>query len=126
MRWRAKLRRWPQASSPLSRQKGQHLTLRDVQLDAAANKARVERVVVAVDAHVWVGRHARQQATVELGQPLGQRADHGQLLAQPVDRAAAQRAVEAQVGALAQPALELLLIVELAHEGVARLELVSR
>jgi len=35
---------------------GEHLPLRDPELDAVADQARVERVVAAVDAHVGVGR----------------------------------------------------------------------
>jgi hypothetical protein len=99
-----------------------HLALPDPDLDAAANQARVERVVVAVDAHVRIGRHARHQAPVDVGQPLGQRPQQRQLLRQPIDRAAAEGAVEAQVGALVEPAVELLLVVELVREAAAGLE----
>src|SRR5439155_23477420 len=45
-----------------------------------------------------------------------------QLLGQPVERPAAERAVEAQVGALVEPAVELLLEVELVGERAAGLE----
>src|SRR6266536_2853735 len=101
---------------------GEDLPLRDAQLDAAADQARIERVVVAVDAHVRIGRHARDQATVDVGPPLRQRPHQRQLLGQPVDRAAAERAMEANVGALAEPTVELLLEVELVGERAARLE----
>src|SRR5438046_10714976 len=47
---------------------------------------------------------------------------HHQLLDEPVGRAAAQRAVEAHVGPLGEPAVELLLVVELTDERAAGLE----
>src|SRR5262249_18364246 len=45
-----------------------------------------------------------------------------QLLSQPIERAAAQRAVKANVGALDEPAVEPLLEVERAHERAPRPE----
>src|SRR5262249_61120249 len=42
---------------------------RDAQRDAAADQARVERVVVAVDAQVRVGRDSRQEAAGDGGAP---------------------------------------------------------
>src|SRR5207253_7457095 len=44
------------------------------------------------------------------------------LLGEAIERAAAERAVEADVGALTEPAVELLLEVERAEEAPARLE----
>ena len=106
----------------MSKTDGEHLSLGDTQLDTAADQARVERVVAAVDTDVRVGRHARDPASVDVGQPLRQRPHHLQLLRQSINRAAAQRAVEAQVGTLAEPAVELVLEVELVRERTARLE----
>src|SRR5262249_42714104 len=96
--------------------------LRDAQLDAAADQARVERVVVAVDAQVRVGRDPCHEAAGDVGQPLRQRPHQRQLLTEPIGRAAAPRAVKANVGALDEPAVELLLEVELAHERAPWLE----
>jgi hypothetical protein len=101
---------------------GEDLTLGDAQLDPAADQARVERVVVAIDADVRVGCDPGHQTAVDVGHALGQRPHHLKLLGQPVDRPAAERAVEAHVGALFEPAVELLLVVELVGETPARLE----
>src|SRR5262245_4526099 len=98
------------------------LALGDTQLDAAADQSWVERVVVAVDAHVRVGRDPGNEAAVDVGHALRQRPHHLKLLRQPIRRSATQRSVEAEVGALVEPTVELLLVVELACERAAGLE----
>jgi hypothetical protein len=79
---------------------GEDLPLRDAQLDAASDQARVERIVVAVDAYVRVGCDPGDKAAVDVGQLIGQRPHELQLLGQALGRAAAERAVEAQVAPL--------------------------
>jgi hypothetical protein len=100
----------------------EQLALRDAELDAAADQARVERVVARVDAHVRVGRDPDHPAAVDVGHAIGQRPHDGQLLGPPVERPAAQPAVEARVGTLIEPAVELLPEVELGREAPTGLE----
>jgi hypothetical protein len=73
---------------------------------------------------VRIGQHRRDKAPVDVGQPLGRRPR----LAPQLARRAASSAVrvEAKVGALVEPAVELLLVVGIARERGPGSKLVSR
>jgi hypothetical protein len=99
-----------------------HLPLRDPDLDPPARQVRIERVVVRVDAQVRIGWHAGDEAAVDVGHRRRQRPHRLELLGQTVCRAAAQGAVEADVRPLVEPAIELVLEVELVQEAAPGLE----
>ena len=79
----------------MSRQTASDLGLRDANLDATADQARVERVVVAVETQVGLGGDAHDETAVGGGQQRGQRAHPLPLLAQAVGDDRARRAVHA-------------------------------
>jgi hypothetical protein len=97
------------------------LALADAQLDARAHQPGVEPVVVAIDAHVRIRRHPRDHPPIGVGRPVGQRPERPALIGEAVERAAAQRAMDAGVGVVT-PAIEPMLAVELVGEHPARLE----
>ncbi len=76
------------------------LMLRDAHLDAPADQPWIQRVVVAVDVHVWLWRHPDDDPTVEIRTRFGQRPHAFPLAIQPIDRPLAKRAVQAHVRAL--------------------------
>jgi hypothetical protein len=100
---------------------GGDLGLRDADPDAAADQARVERVVVAIEAQVGLGGDTHDEAAVRLRQRRGQRAHPLALLGEAFGDDRARRAVHACVDALA-PAVELVLEVERVGEPAAGLE----
>jgi hypothetical protein len=98
------------------------LALGDPDLDPAPDEARVERVVVAIEMNVGLRRDPQYEAAVEVGCPRRQRPQPLPLAREPVDRPLPERAVDAHVRPLAEPVVELVLVVELRHERAARLE----
>ena len=67
--------------------------LGDAHLDAPTGEARVERVVVAINAEIGLLRHPDHAPAVGVGQPLGQRPHPRALLRQPLGRDRADRAM---------------------------------
>ena len=106
---------------PCAERHGDHLALADLDLDALADEPGVERVVVAVDAHVSVRRHPGAEPAVGVGPPLGQLSERPALLCEAVERPAAQCPLAAGVDLVA-PAVELVLAVELVGEHPTGLE----
>jgi hypothetical protein len=112
----AKSRRWRPASSPV--RSATAASSHWLTLHALAHQPRVERVVVAVDAHVRVWRHPGDEPPVGVGPSPGQRPERRALPGEAVERPAAQRAVGAGVDVVA-PAVELVLAVEFGGERPA-------
>ena len=97
------------------------LGLRDAHLDAAADQARVQRVVVTVKAQVGLGGHARHEPAVAVGHRRRQAAHQRVLFGEALSDDRARGPVHARVDAIT-PAVELDLEVERVREPPAGLE----
>jgi hypothetical protein len=89
----------------------------DAHLNAAADQAGIQRVVVGVHPDMRIGWHPEHPTPIRVRRLAGQRAHRLALLAQQIDRAAPERAVHPAVGALIEPAIQLVLEVVVVDEG---------
>jgi hypothetical protein len=93
----------------------------DADLHSPPGQARVERVVVSIDAQIGLLGHPDHEATVDIGQPRRPRAHPLPLSGQPRGWHRPDRAVGAGVGLLG-PTVELVLEIELVGEPPTGLE----